>query len=379
MVASQLNSPTAEARAEMDEKTNKLGRLPPIKSPDILLHSNSVQIQSLHPQNLGRRDARRRTWAAPQRLRALSTVSGIMNDVGYYNHFTQDGQEDKSAPPAEPSQEQEPPLGYMNFERKAPAARPAQRKRTKSLPPNNLDVSEMRDALPWRQKIADGWSYDKYKSTLNSKGSILNYTRPTSAKMDLFIRRKQDKENAFGIAVKCSHSPRLHVIVRRVLMGWQMKGELDAVITWVENIVRHELVVKRLKLIKDQIRGLFTSCRVLHDWQTKQKAAKAAAQAQVELQRKQAAAKYIDFTRGFLLAVDDDDDGGLSWCELKAAEIGDLGTDNPMYAKASIWLMNNRNFQKYDTRNIGIVDETDLVEAMKVFLEDHWKYDGVLW
>ena len=50
MVASQLNSPTAEARAEMDEKTNKLGRLPPIKSPDILLHSNSVQIQSLHPQ-----------------------------------------------------------------------------------------------------------------------------------------------------------------------------------------------------------------------------------------------------------------------------------------------------------------------------------------
>jgi len=79
------------------------------------------------------------------------------------------------------------------------------------------------------------------------------------------------------------------------------------------------------------------------------------------------------------LAVDDDDDGGLSWCELKAAEIGDLGTDNPMYAKASIWLMNNRNFQKYDTRNIGIVDETDLVEAMKVFLEDHWKYDGVLW
>ena len=34
----------------MDEKTNKLGRLPPIKTPDILLHSNSGQIQSLHPQ-----------------------------------------------------------------------------------------------------------------------------------------------------------------------------------------------------------------------------------------------------------------------------------------------------------------------------------------
>ena len=67
--------------------------------------------------------------------------------------------------------------------------------------------------------------------------------------------------------------------------------------------------------------------------------------------------------------MDDDDDGGLSWCELKAAEIGNLGSDNPMYAKASIWLMNNRNFQKYDTRNIGIVDELDLVEAMKVFLE----------
>ena len=33
----------------------------------------------------------------------------------------------------------------------------------------------------------------------------------------------------------------------------QMKGELDAVIRWVENLVRHELIVKRLKLIRNQV------------------------------------------------------------------------------------------------------------------------------
>ena len=101
-------------------------------------------------------------------------------------------------------------------------------------------------------------------------------------------------------------------------------------------------------------------------------------QAKIQLKQKLAAEKFIEFTRRFLLAVDDDDDGGLSWCELKAAEIGQLGQDNPMYAKASIWLMNNRNFQKYDTRNIGIIDEPDLVEAMKVFLEVRPHY-MVIW
>ena len=81
--------------------------------------------------------------------------------------------------------------------------------------------------------------------------------------------------------------------------------------------------------------------------------------------------------------MDDDCDGGLSLCELKAAELGKAKSGkeltNPMFAKASIWLLADRNFQKYDIRGNGIIDEPQLVEAMKVFLQDHWKYEGVLY
>ena len=46
------------------------------------------------------------------------------------------------------------------------------------------------------------------------------------------------------------------------------------------------------------------------------------------------------FTVSFTQAVDDDDDGALSLCELKSAE---LGMSNPMFVKAAIWLQSNRS------------------------------------
>lgn len=375
------------AQIGMDEAAPLMGRLPPIQSPSPLLHPNTKQIDSFHPQNLGRRDARRRSWASGQRLRALSTVSGIMNDVGYYRHFTSASEEEPAPPKEEPDAEAEEPHAYtrsktvmsgrMDDEQRRPETE--QRRRARSLPPGSLDLRNLQDSLPWKKKLADGWSYDKYKSALNSKGTMLNWSAPSAQKMDQFIRRKQDTENAYGIAVKCSNSPRLYSVVRRVLMGWQMKGELDRIILWVANMVRYEFVVKRLKQHMDRCRPLFACLRVIAQWGANLKAAEIEEAARLEQERKAEAAKYVDFARGFLLAVDDDDDGGLSLCELKAAEMGSLGAVNPMYSKASIWLMNNRNFQKYDVRNIGIVDEEQLVDAMRVFLEDHWKFDGVLW
>ena len=47
--------------------------------------------------------------------------------------------------------------------------------------------------------------------------------------------------------------------------------------------------------------------------------------------------------------------------------------------QASIWLQNNRNFQKYDINGDGVIEEVDLIEAMAVFMGEHWKFDGVLW
>jgi len=50
--------------------------------------------------------------------------------------------------------------------------------------------------------------------------------------------------------------------------------------------------------------------------------------------------------------------------ESQAAELGKLGaergkvvTDHPFFKKASIWLQNNRNFQKYDTNDDGVIEE----------------------
>ena len=94
--------------------------------------------------------------------------------------------------------------------------------------------------------------------------------------------------------------------------------------------------------------------------------------AQSEAERQQS---RQSFCTAFLHAVDTDGDGGLSLCELKAAE---LGCENPWFVKASLWLTTNGNkkCKEYDVRGIGIIDEPDLREAMDLFCEEHWKYEG---
>ena len=34
---------------------------------------------------------------------------------------------------------------------------------------------------------------------------------------------------------------------------------------------------------------------------------------------------------------------------------------------------------RYDINQDGVIEELELVEAMKVFQQDHWKFEGVLW
>ena len=77
----------------------------------------------------------------------------------------------------------------LEFEAKKRAAE-AEEKQTRKM----LEGNTQRDGLSWRKKIAEGWSYDKYKSVLNSNGSILSFEGPTREEMDQFIQQKSDIE-----------------------------------------------------------------------------------------------------------------------------------------------------------------------------------------
>jgi len=99
-----------------------------------------------------------------------------------------------------------------------------------------------------------------------------------------------------------------------------------------------------------------------------------------EIRREKVRAIHMEkvkaFAAEFLLAIDDDADGGLSLNELKNNEVA---TDNEMHKKAAIWLQYGRNFQRFDHRGIGVIDEVGIQQAMDEFLMSEWKYDGVLW
>ena len=71
-------------------------------------------------------------------------------------------------------------------------------------------------------------------------------------------------------------------------------------------------------------------------------------------------AEVQKFTIEFLNTIDDDADGGLSLNELKNNE---MKTTNQMFQKAAIWLASGRNFQRFDRRGIGIIDEMALYEV----------------
>lgn len=81
------------------------------------------------------------------------------------------------------------------------------------------------------------------------------------------------------------------------------------------------------------------------------------------------------FANDFLQTVDTDGDGGLSLCELKAADL----CRNEKYTKAATWLTHGRTFQRFDVNGVGIIEHKQLVEAMAEFEAEQWKFDGVLW
>merc|ERR1711934_235438 len=151
------------------------------------------------------------------------------------------------------------------------------------------------------------------------------------------------------------------------------------------NMLRQEKLETMVKVhwtkVVPVLNTWFFGCliRPIARWILNMRAAKAAAvRAAVEAER-QRQASIKQFTDEFVNAIDDDGDGGLSLCELKSAELGTSGSENPLFAKAAIWLQSNRNFQKYDVEGIGIIDGEHLLQAMEVFLKDHWKFDGTLW
>lgn len=210
-----------------------------------------------------------------------------------------------------------------------------------------------------------------------------------------FVGRRQErrrKEKLQLLVDGVNSNPRKARLVRRVIMSWQMAEHRRAVLNWQINIRQRGVLLQRLAVATPHMLhcvwslvrrwALYQPLRVLAAWQRKMKRAKRMRMGRrMSVEEIEQAQQRWQFAQDFLHAVDTDGDGGLSLCELKAAEMT-KDHHNPMFAKASIWLTNPRcggNFKKYDKRGIGIIDEPDLMQAMEVFLAEYWKYDGVLW
>jgi len=199
--------------------------------------------------------------------------------------------------------------------------------------------------------------------------------------------KRQMDEGLLTMFKNITNSPRLHMVTRRVLMSWQMAEHLTAITVWAENMLSSELIQRNVRQHLHKVVPVlrwwffFRPLRGLHRWRVKAEHAIEVAKLEAIQSGQREALDNAQFAERFLKAVDDDGDGGLSLCELKAAEMGksNSGTVDPMFRKASIWLQTNRNFQKYDGDSDAILNIEELTNAMVVFLQEHWKYEGVLW
>merc|ERR1711907_30078 len=220
---------------------------------------------------------------------------------------------------------------------------------------------------------------------MEAGGTMLSMRTPDERKMQKFMEHKCYEEATIQLVEKCTKCPRTGGIVRRVVMSWQMQRELNAIVLWIKNMLRQEKLETLVRLHWDKVIPVLTTwyfgclIRPIARWMLNMKASKAAAVREAAEAERQRILAIKKFATDFVNAIDDDGDGGLSLCELKSAELGNTGSENPLFAKAAIWLQSNRNFQKYDVDGIGIIDEVHLLEAMEVFLKDHWKFDGTLW
>jgi len=281
---------------------------------------------------------------------ALMEVGGILSDVGYYRKLSLPTMEEVEA-------------------------------RSLGLP--------MSPTMQAEGGLSRGGWYLEMKSPQNL-GEVRNLKRLTEGTWTIVEKCTPSLPNLTSL--QRHQNRRRRNLIRRVIMSWQMATELHALINWVANMMRSELIAQRVCAFKPpflrtilRIYFFYKPLRALAQWRNKIFANQRKMAAQ-EAERNAAAQDALNnkasnvFAMEFLACIDEDGDGGLSLVELKAAEMGKRGsTANPLFAKAAIWLTHGRTFQRYDTRGIGIIEEDKLKEAMEVFLTDMWKYDGVLW
>lgn len=175
--------------------------------------------------------------------------------------------------------------------------------------------------------------------------------------------------NLSEFTVMVIRSARKHLMRNRAVNNWVAKMMKDNVLT---NAI---YASSQKEMVRGVMNWFFNAplMRTVRDW------SKSTRTDHRKLKARQDRIIAAKFAHQFVLAVDTDGDGGLSLCELKAAELEQTGAANSDFAKAAMWLQHNRHFQMYDQNCDGVIEEIELVPAMELFLNEHWKYEGVLW
>lgn len=336
-----------------------------------LLHDETHQIHGLFKHNPRTIDSQEHQG---QRLNALNELGSILNDLAYFRLPRSQSFEGEERQQTVPRGPQKKSGCWENAKRETGWTYWQCKDVFKQAPSSGLRFGSLLDCV-------DQLKHQRAETPLRFR-KINNH-----AVLDQFHEIKSNDEAYFFLVKKLSEGNKKHKILR-VVTAWRRQDEFRAVLCW-NKIFRAQ---------KDKIARLCTEpyrSRIMPSLDTwyfgplRRKLARWLVNACEErLSAIVAAKKLADaeyemikaFTVSFTQAVDDDDDGALSLCELKSAE---LGMSNPMFVKAAIWLQSNRNFQKYaigqDVHGVGVISTPELEAAMKVFLKDHWKFDGVLW
>jgi len=238
-----------------------------------------------------------------------------------------------------------------------------------------------------RPATAMGFRHELNETPLECQFQPLGRTHSTLETHTVFNEKKEDDEAYLDLVHNLNQDKKVKVTMMRVAMAWKRQIEFRAVAVWSRR--KKEYRAKFTRLCKEPYRSKIMPTldawyfgpirRKITRWFANLLLHKEALEIAAIESRKEAFKEIRKFTKAFVQAIDEDDDGGLSLCELKSAEKGLTGKADPMFSKAAIWLMADRNFQRYDDGGNGVLSRSDLESAMKVFLQDYWKYDGVLW
>lgn len=249
----------------------------------------------------------------------------------------------------------------------------------------------------WEQQKMQGWTYHKYKKHMlrtevvrhslirKAGGDVVapvDDRRMSQTEIDSFQSLKAEKEACMALKAVYAKQPLLRARVRHLMDGWKMTSGNDvhrALKAWAWNQTCHrKLYVKarRIRRLLPLFLQKYTESVIYAAvWNWMQRVP-----ARVERDK-----EVKQFTTGFVHAVDPDNDGEFSIVELRAS-MGtlrkNLGGSDALFAKAAIWLLSVDKFDwfKDGTDNCtGTIRLNGLMDVMRVFLSDHWKYQGVLW